>query len=160
MRGNDNGIWRRVRLVPFRRTFTPEERDPHLMVTLKAEAPHILAWMVDGCLDWQRQGLANTPAAIRQATAAYQVDQDIVGSWLVECTSSLPHAETSAGDLYVNYKNWALENGLPLTSSAVLGRRLAERGYTVRKSSSKRLWCGLALTDSRHDDYARAKGSY
>lgn len=160
VRGNDNGIWRRVRLVPFNRTFKPEERDSHLLAALEAEAPHILAWMVAGCLDWQRHGLADIPAKVRQATEAYQVDQDIVGAWLEECTSPLLHAETAAGDLYANYKTWALDNGLRPSSAVVLGRRLGERGYTHRKSHGKRLWCGLALTDSRHDDYARAKGGY
>jgi P4 family phage/plasmid primase-like protien len=50
VRGNDNGIWRRIRLVPFNRTFSPEENDPLLLAKLKAEAPHILAWMVAGCI--------------------------------------------------------------------------------------------------------------
>jgi phage/plasmid-associated DNA primase len=44
--------------VPFRKTFSAEERDPHLLEKLKAEAPHIMAWMVEGCLEWQRRGLA------------------------------------------------------------------------------------------------------
>jgi P4 family phage/plasmid primase-like protien len=160
VRGNDNGIWRRVRLVPFNRTFTPEERDPHLLAKLKAETPHILAWMVHGCIEWQRRGLADTPVAVRQATDAYQVDQDLIGAWLSECTSSSVHAETAAGDLYANYKAWCIDNGLRAASAVALGRRLTERGYRVRQSHGKRLWCGLILTDSRHDDYARVKGGY
>jgi P4 family phage/plasmid primase-like protien len=161
VRGNDNGIWRRVRLVPFNRTFTPEERDPHLLDKLRAETPHILAWMVAGCIDWQRQGLADTPATIRQATDAYQVDQDLTGTWLSECTSASTHGESSSADLYANYKAWSLDNGLRPASAVALGRRLNERGYADRKSHGKRLWCGLSLTDTRHnDDYARAKGGY
>lgn len=56
IKGNDHGIWRRVRLLPFRRTFKPEERDAGLSEKLKVEAPHILAWMVEGCIDWQQRG--------------------------------------------------------------------------------------------------------
>ena len=161
VRGNDNGIWRRVRLVPFNRTFTPEERDPHLLAKLRTETPHILAWMVAGCIEWQLHGLADTPATIRQATDAYQVDQDLTGTWLSECTSSSAHGEASSGDLYANYKAWSIDNGLRPASAVALGRRLSERGFSVRQSSGKRLWCGLSLTDSRHDiDYARAKGGY
>jgi P4 family phage/plasmid primase-like protien len=160
VRGNDYGLWRRVRLVPFNRTFSPEERDPHLLAKLKAEIPHILAWMVAGCIAWQRQGLTDTPAAIRQATDAYQVDQDLTGRWLDECTVSLPHGETASGDLYANYKAWSLDNGLRPASAVALGRRLSERGYIVRQSHGKRLWCGLTLTDARHADYTRAKGGY
>ncbi len=160
VRGNDNGIWRRVRLVPFNRTFTPEERDPQLLAKLRTETPHILAWMVAGCIKWQQHGLADIPATIRQATDAYQVDQDLTGRWLNECTSLSTHGEASSGDLYANYKAWSIDNGLRPASAVALGRRLSERGFSDRKSNGKRLWCGLTLTDSRHDDYARAKGGY
>jgi P4 family phage/plasmid primase-like protien len=160
VRGNDNGIWRRVRLVPFNRTFSPDERDPHLLDKLKAEAPHILAWMVHGCIEWQRRGLVDTPAAIRQATDAYQVDQDITGRWLEECTAKTAHGETASGDLYANYQAWSIENGLRPASAVALGRRLSERGYSVRQSHGKRLWSGLRLIDSRQNDYQRMKDGY
>lgn len=160
VRGNDNGIWRRVRLVPFGRTFSPDERDPQLLDKLKAETPHILAWMVAGCIAWQQRGLADTPATICQATDAYQVDQDLTGRWLEECTLSSAHGEATTGDLYANYKAWCLDGGLKPASTIVLGRRLSERGYSLRKSNGKRIWCGLTLIGSRHDDYARVKGGY
>jgi len=152
VKGNDNGIWRRVRLVPFGRTFSPDERDPHLLDKLRAETPHILAWMVQGCISWQLRGLADTPATIRRATDAYQSDQDLTGTWLAECTLHDAQSETSSGDLYANYKSWSIDNGLRPASAVALGRRLAERGYSVRQSSGKRLWCGLSLTDLRHDN--------
>ncbi|MFT5643603.1 MAG: putative DNA primase/helicase [Janthinobacterium sp.] len=95
-----------------------------------------------------------------QTTDDYQADQDLIGRWLEECTSSSVHGEATTGDLYANYKAWCLDGGLKPASTIVLGRRLSERGYSVRKSSSKRIWCGLTLTNSRHDDYARAKGGY
>jgi phage/plasmid-associated DNA primase len=147
-----------VRLVPFSRTFTPEERDPHLLDKLKAETPHILAWMVDGCISWQRQGLADTPTVIKQATDAYQLDQDLIGTWLSECASQSHHEETLAGDLYTNYKIWCDDNGLRPASSTVLGRRLSERGFGRRKSVGKVVWSGLKLTDSRHT--AHKNGGY
>lgn len=161
VRGNDHGIWRRVRLVPFDRTFAEDERDPKLLAKLKAEASHILAWMVDGCVAWQRNGLADTPAKIRAATDAYQIDQDLTGAWLSECTARSTHGEVSAGDLYANYKAWCLDNGNKPASNVVLGRRLGERGLQVRQSHGKRIWCGLALTDSRHENsYASGRSGY
>jgi P4 family phage/plasmid primase-like protien len=164
VRGNDNGIWRRVRLVPFNRTFAPNERDPLLLAKLRAETPHILAWMVQGCIDWQRVGLSVTPATIRQATDAYQVDQDLTGTWLNECTTADKFGETSTTDLYANYKLWSMDNGLRPASAVSLGRRLGERGFIVRQSSGKRIWCGLSLTDTRHESdangYANRKGGY
>jgi phage/plasmid-associated DNA primase len=147
-----------VRLVPFSRTFTPEERDPHLLYKLKAETPHILAWMVDGCISWQRQGLADTPAVIKQATDAYQVDQDLIGAWLSECTSQSLYDNTASADLYTNYQIWCIDNGLRPASSTALGRRLSERGFERHKTVGKMTWLGIKLTDSRHT--AHQNGGY
>lgn len=160
VRGNDHGIWRRVRLVPFTQTFNDDRKDPSLLAKLKTEAPHILAWMVAGCVKWTRHGLADTPAKIREATTAYQVDQDLTGTWLAECTQPNAHSEVLTSDLYASYKNWCIDNGHKPASNAVLGRRLSERRLHVRQSNGKRYWSGLSLTDCRHQDYARGKGGY
>lgn len=148
VRGTDHGIWRRIRLVPFRRTFAPDERDPHLLDKLKAEAPHILAWMVQGCIDWQRRGLADTPAVVAAETSDYRQEQDVIGEFLAEATVQSPVSEVSAGDLYARYREWAIESGLRPASKTSLGRRLGERGLTRRKSSGQVLWAGLSLKQS------------
>ena len=68
---NSAGFWRRLKLVPFTRSFEGSARDQHLEDYLKAhEGPGILRWLVDGCLAWQRNGLGE-PAAIRDATDEY-----------------------------------------------------------------------------------------
>jgi phage/plasmid-associated DNA primase len=134
-----------VRLIPFRRTFKAEERDPALLDKLKAEAPHILAWLTGGCLDWQRRGLADVPATIKQATGEYQEEQDLMGRWLAECCNLSPSSETSATDAYCSYKNWCLDNGLRPASNVSLGRRLSERRFGSRQSNGKRLWAGIAI---------------
>lgn len=148
VRGNDNGIWRRVRLVPFNRTFAPGERDPYLLDKLKAETPHILAWMVEGCIRWQQRRLTDTPQVIRQATDAYRADQDIIGDWLAECAENAPGGEVLSNDLYANYKSWCMDNGNRPASNRVLSRRLSERGFNSRPSNGKRYWGGLRLVQS------------
>lgn len=145
VRGNDNGIWRRIRLVPFNRTFTPNERDPALLDKLKDEAPHILAWMIDGCVRWQKQGLADTPRAIEHATNEYRSDQDIIDRWLGECTDRKADGEETTKDLYSSYRTWCVANEVRRVSSQAFGRRLGEKGFTSRKSNSNHLWRGLAL---------------
>ncbi|WP_432745472.1 phage/plasmid primase, P4 family [Methylobacter sp. G7] len=159
IKGNDHGIWRRVRLIPFKRTFKPEERDAGLSDKLKAEAPHILAWMVEGCLDWQQRGLKDTPKTIEQATGTYQVEQDLIGNWLSECCDLSPMNEASSSDIYTNYKNWCIENGLRPNSNIALGRRLGERGFNSRRSNGASLWSGLTVSNSSYSgDYRTASG--
>lgn len=159
IKGNDYGIWRRVRLIPFKRTFKSEERDPALLDKLRAEAPHILAWMVEGCIDWQRRGLADVPAIIKQATGDYQEEQDLIGRWLAECCRLSPSLETSSKEIYPNYKQWCIDNGLRPASNVSLGRRLSERGFYGRPSNGKTLWAGLGLIDADYaDSYRKASG--
>lgn len=145
IRGSDHGIWRRIRLVPFRKTFSAEERDPHLLDKLKAEAEHILAWMIDGCIQWQRRGLADTPKVVADETADYRQEQDVIGEFLAETTKQSPYSEVSANDLYSRYADWAKASGFRPASKVSLGRRLGERGLTRRKTSGAVFWMGIEL---------------
>lgn len=145
IRGNDHGMWRRVRLLPFTRTFNEQERDPSLSGKLKAEAEHILAWMLDGCLAWQSRGLSDTPAVIKVATGEYKEEQDVIGAWIQERCKVGPNEEAHSGLLYTNYQSWSLENGLKPNSNIAFGRRLGERGFNRRKSSSLVVWTGISL---------------
>ena len=70
-----HAIWRRLRLVPFNVTIPADKRDPHLLGKLKDEAAGILAWIVRGCLDWQRDGM-RPPAAVLEATRQYECESD------------------------------------------------------------------------------------
>jgi hypothetical protein len=65
IRGTDYAMWRRIRLIPFAVTISDAEKDPMLLEKVKAEATGILAWAVQGCLDWQRVGLAAPKACGR-----------------------------------------------------------------------------------------------
>jgi P4 family phage/plasmid primase-like protien len=148
IKGNDDGIWRRVRLLPFTKTFSGNQRDTHLSEKLRAEAPHILAWMVDGCLAWQQDGLADIPVTIKAATADYKEDQDLIGAWLADCCQITNQCEGLSTTLYNSYKFWCDTNGLMKSSNKVFGRRLAERGFTSRRSNGISVWAGVGVLSS------------
>ena len=165
IKGNDYGIWRRVMLIPFTRQFKGKDKDPNLLSKLRAESEHILAWMVEGCLEWQKRGLSDVPKVIKDATGEYQQEQDITGRWIEECCELSPSHETSSADMYICYKNWCISNGLRPNSNIALGRRLAERGLYCRQSNGKRLWFGIgakespSVNDSTYaDSYRATKG--
>ncbi|HEM7892212.1 phage/plasmid primase, P4 family [Burkholderia cepacia] len=148
--GNDGGFDRRFKVVPFKKTFAPEERDSQLSAKLMQEAPHIFAWMVQGCLEWRRLGgLSDTPRAIREATTSYKEDQDIFGQWIAECTEQSSREMVSA-EAYNNYKAWAQDNGFRPVTSRQFARGLRDRDHDIRKSNGKILISGLVLTDDRH----------
>lgn len=81
LRNVDDAARRRFNIVPFTRK--PAKPDPELEAKLKEEWPGILRWMIDGCLDWQKNGLIR-PAIIADATQSYFLDQDLLGQWLEE----------------------------------------------------------------------------
>ena len=81
LRSVDEAIRRRFHLVPFTVTVPPEERDETLAERLRAEWPGILAWAIEGCLDWRRQRLS-PPAAVQAATAAYLDAEDALAAWI------------------------------------------------------------------------------
>src|SRR5262249_54371075 len=83
IRNTDHAIWRRIRLVPFTVTIPEAERDKDLPAKLRRELSGILAWAVQGCLDWQRAGLG-MPEAVKAATAEYRAEMDVLDQFLAE----------------------------------------------------------------------------
>lgn len=146
IRGDDYAIWRRIRLVPFTTTIPPEERDKSLPAKLRDEYPGILAWAVQGCLEWQRQGL-NPPPEVLAATEEYKSEMDLIGKWIEECCITAPHATAKAGALYGNYKRWVEDNGGFPLSSTKFGLKLGDRGYQKEKSGTV-VYRGIGLLDT------------
>ena len=81
LRNVDEAARRRFNLVPFNRM--PANVDRQLPEKLREEWPGILRWMIEGCLDWQENGLVRPDSVIR-ATESYFEDQDLLSQWLAE----------------------------------------------------------------------------
>ena len=143
--GTDDGIWRRVRLVPFTVQIPEEERDAALPGKLRAELPGILAWAVRGWQDFQRQGLG-APSAVTEATAEYRAESDTLGQFLAECCHMAQGATAQGGELYAAYTTWAAQNGLrrPLSNKR-FGGALRERGYKSDRNNRGIYWLGVGL---------------
>ena len=135
IRGTDNGIWRRIRAIPFTVTIPDDEVDPALPAKLRAELPGILAWAVAGCQAWQTQGLG-TAAAVSEATASYRAEMDVLGGFLDARCVIAPHAKAGATALYRAYKAWAEEAGEFVMSQRRFGGQLTERGFGQTKDSA------------------------
>ena len=134
-----------LRLVPFLANFTEAQRDPGLEHKLKAEAPAILRWMVQGCQLWLSQGLS-MPKAVKEATSEYRSSMDVFQTFLEERCSTDATASVNSQELYDTYTAWCADNGirLPLRQS-LFNQRLEERGYRRKKSNGRNMWAGLRL---------------
>jgi putative DNA primase/helicase len=107
---DSTGFWRKIRLIPFTQCFEGRA-DRNLKDALTAEYPGILAWMVDGCLEWQRRGL-EPPPSVRAATEQYRAESDPVADFLRDRCATDPEFTARAGELYLAYQSWALKQGL------------------------------------------------
>lgn len=144
IRGIDDGIWRRIRLIPFSVIIPEKERDKHLTEKLRAELPGILAWAVQGCLQWKRDGM-DTPADVLAATEGYRSEQDILGAFFEECCVMGEEYRVKAGDLWEEYKCWAEQGGEYRLTQTALGRRLADRGLKKEHGKLGNYWVGIGL---------------
>lgn len=132
--GTDNGIWRRLQLVPFMQTFTEEQQDKDLKEKLRVAAPGILFWVVKGAVDWCQNGI-QTPSIITSATDEYRSDEDIVGQFIEDCCVTGHSAyNVKAGQLYEAYEKWCEDSGQTLLNQTMFGKRVTAMGYTKKRS--------------------------
>jgi putative DNA primase/helicase len=144
LRNVDEAIRRRFHLVPFEVTIPPEERDPELAEKLKAEWPGILGWIIEGCSEWQRDGLA-PPEAVKAATAEYLNAEDAVAGWIADCCERTPSAFEATVDLYQSFAAWCERSGEFAGARKHFREKLILQGLTEKNTSVARGFVGLRL---------------
>jgi putative DNA primase/helicase len=144
LRGVDEAIRRRFHLVPF--TVTIDAPDKALPDKLRPEWPGILQWAIEGCLEWQRIGLA-PPTAVRHATEAYLASEDAVAQWLDECCAVDKTHQGRSAELFKNWKAWAEASGEAAGNQKQFTRSLEGRGFVRFQDSGTRraMFRGLTL---------------
>jgi putative DNA primase/helicase len=148
VRGTDYAIWRRLKLIPFVVRFEGTQMDTGLGEKLKAEAPGILAWMVRGCLDWQRSGMQE-PEVVKIATKAYSDEQDVIGRFLAECCERGEY-ETPASTLWETFRREYPDAEMTQTA---FGNELRKRGFesahlTKGPYKGRKTWKGIRLASA------------
>jgi len=145
VKGTDHAIWRRLKLVPFTVSIPAGQQDKQLLEKLQAEWPGILAWAVEGCLVWQKEGLQEPPE-VETATSGYRNEQDVLNRFLEEHCVQFPEAWAAANELYEAYTGWAKNSGEKMLRKVEFGQHLQERGFLPEKGAKgKRIWRGVGL---------------
>ncbi|WP_418910974.1 phage/plasmid primase, P4 family [Bacillus subtilis] len=139
VKGSDEGICRRIRLVSFTVTIPKEKVDKKLPQKLAAEMPGILRWAVEGCFKWQKEGLKESEV-IRKATEGYQKDMDILGPFLAERCVIHPAAKIESKEIYKEYKNWCFENDDVELKNRAFYRQLEIRGFKKEVGAKNKLF--------------------
>src|SRR5271166_958964 len=128
LRSVNEATRRRFHLIPFTVTIPADKRDQDLPEKLVPEWPGILNWALQGCLEWQRMGLA-TPQAVRDASEAYFAEEDLISNWIEECCAVDNCYSELSSVLYRSWKKWADERGEYPGSNKAFSKSLDERGF-------------------------------
>ncbi|MFI8830568.1 phage/plasmid primase, P4 family [Streptomyces afghaniensis] len=142
-KGQDDGLWRRVKMIPFKRYFAPDEREYDLDKKLRAEAEGIAAWAVQGAADWFANGLRD-PELITAAGREYRETSDALAGFYPGVYVADDSSQVAGADAYTEYKAWCEAEGLP--SKEVWTRRAFYDAMEERKVGRKKTNKGIALT--------------
>lgn len=153
--GQDQGIWRRIKLVPFDKVIAPEEVDPHLDDKLKAEHEGILAWMIAGAMRWFAERLGRCEA-VDGATDQYRAEQDTLGQFIADRCLLDEDYEVGGKELFKAYQAWAKDGGYYAMNLTRFGSEMEERrqkfGYHKVRRALGVFWKGVGLRTLVEDE--------
>ena len=156
----DEAMRRRLLLVPFTVQIPPAERDVNLSAKLEDEWPAVLRWAINGCLEWQRIGLA-PPKAVTDATAEYFAAEDAFGQWLEDdCDVRAGDMKLwdRTGDLFDTWSKYAGKSGIEPGNKKGFNELMTNRGFIAsrKEDAGKTVRCfhgiRLKLTAEDRDD--------
>lgn len=148
VRGRDEGVWRRLRLVPWIVTIPEDERDDRLADKLRAEAPGVLAWVVAGAIAFHEIGL-DPPEAVRVATDAYRHSEDTIGRFITD-ELTIGDGRVMSGELMKQLVKWSGEQGIDPprmneVAEALRGLGAIDKGRRMIKGERGTLWEGVKI---------------
>ncbi len=159
--GRDEGIWRRLRLVPFEVTIPEDKRDEHLGEKLAREADAVLAWLVAGHRDWADHGLAE-PDAVVKATSDYRDESDLIEQFLDACCFRGPYHSAGSSELYASWCRWCDREGAEPGTHKAFTTALQNKGFDNHKDGlGRKRWYGIGLTagEDRTESHEGSNGS-
>lgn len=152
IRGTDDGIWRRLMLIPFKVQIPTDKVDKDLKYKLQRESIGILNWIVEGALMWQREGL-NPPASVTNASRQYREEMDVISLFVDDCCEVSDSYRAPAGELFKKYQSWANDNSEYSMSKQKFGREMRQK--FEYKQSNGRFYLGLKIRDDPRLNWAK-----
>ena len=142
--GTDNGIWRRIRLIPFSITIPQEKQDKALVTKLLQESSGILNWCLQGIKYWIDEGLS-PPKAVKEATIEYREEMDVLESFIKDYCNKEEKYEVKSKQLYERYTEWTEVNNEKTLSSKMFSLKLKEEGYISYRKRDGVYWKGIEI---------------
>lgn len=140
-----DGFWRRCTPIPFITQIAEKDiiADLDRQIIAK-ELPGVLAWAVEGAKRWFREGL-QIPESIRQETAAYREETDLLGQWLEERTREEEGAEVTVATAFSDFAIYCANAGAKSGTKMSFARQMTDRGFKRAPGTSVRRFVGFRL---------------
>lgn len=145
--GNDEGIWRRLIVIPFKATIAKRNDVKNYAQFLTEKAgPAVLQWIIEGAQRIIQQNYRlTTPAAVEKAVNAYHADNDWLGHFLNENCELDPSYKQKSGDLYQKYREYCQGIGEYIRSTTDFYTALKNAGFQRQHKQNGRFIKGLRL---------------
>lgn len=145
--GNDEGIWRRLIVIPFKATIAKRNDIKNYSQYLTEKAgPAVLQWIIEGARRTIQQNYQLiTPAAVTKAVRTYHADNDWLGHFLNENCELDPSYEQKSGDLYQKYREYCQGIGEYIRSTTDFYTALKNAGFQRQHKQNGRFIKGLRL---------------
>jgi putative DNA primase/helicase len=120
----------RIRIIPFNRHFTAEERDIDLksFFAEPANLSGILNWCLEGFRLYQEEGL-KMPKSVASATADYRDQSDRLSMFTKQCLKKEAGQELRSSAIYTRYKDWCSDNGFKYENAANFKKKMSAAGF-------------------------------
>ena len=141
IRGTDNGIWRRLVIIPFDYTIDREKADKNLIHKLLEEKSGIFEWIIEGYQMWMLEGL-NIPERLKMEVEEHKDEMDLLGKFIDDCCELTGTIKSS--DLYGVYKQWANVYNEHLYSQTMFGREISKKFERI-KGKKANIYKGISL---------------
>jgi putative DNA primase/helicase len=158
IKGTDNAIWNRIKLIPFEVSIPKPQQDRELPDKLRNELPGILAWAVRGHMEWLRDGLQE-PEEVKAATNSYRKDMDTLARFIDEECETGTELKVKSSTLYNRYKLWCEESGEKVMRSQDFSNSLQDRGYERGRSNGDRVYKGISVCSQPSTTGSGAEGA-
>ena len=144
---NDEGIWRRLIVIPFNAHIVGSSDIKNYADYLFENAgPAVMKWIIEGALVAISHGFhATAPQCVNDAVEKYRQDNDWLGQFLDDCCEMDPSYSEKSGELYQQYRAYCITNGEYIRSTTDFYNATDKAGYFRHKTNKGVIVHGVKL---------------
>jgi len=149
---NDDGIWRRLIVIPFNAQITGASDIKNYADYLYDHAGfYVMSWIIEGAKKaYDMDFKVPLPKVVKDAIEAYREDNDWLGHFLADCCDIDKAASVKSGELYQAYRADCMKNGEFARSTTDFYSAIEKAGFSKRKNNKGAFVYGLKLRDGQN----------